>query len=170
MLCDNCRKREANTHIKRIINGEASSEDLCAECAARLGYRTAFGGFGTDFGSLFSKFFSDRQPLGRLNAGIACEKCGTTFEEIAETGEVGCPECYRTFYDKLMPMIESVHGNAAHTGGAPDSALRDREAAQEDRRRKAVMLREELTRAIQEENYEHAAELRDALRELEEQS
>ncbi len=169
MLCENCHKREANTHIKRIINGEASSESLCAECAARLGYRSVFADFGSGFGSLFGKFFQDRQSPGRLSPGIACEKCGITFDEIAETGEVGCPECYRTFYDRLMPMIEKFHGNAAHSGGAPGSAVRDKQAAREDRRKRAAILRDELNRAIQEENYEHAAELRDALKELEEQ-
>ena len=34
MICQNCGKREATTHIKRVVNGETSESHLCAECAA----------------------------------------------------------------------------------------------------------------------------------------
>ena len=37
MLCQHCKKNQANTHIKRVINGEKTEMDLCSECAAKLG-------------------------------------------------------------------------------------------------------------------------------------
>lgn len=35
MLCDKCRKNEANVHVTQIINGVKYEQNLCAQCAAR---------------------------------------------------------------------------------------------------------------------------------------
>ena len=42
MLCQNCGKYEATTHIKRIVNGEATEAHLCSDCARALGYDSVF--------------------------------------------------------------------------------------------------------------------------------
>ena len=46
MLCQNCGKNEATTHIKQVINGDTAERHLCSECAEHLGYGDAFSGFG----------------------------------------------------------------------------------------------------------------------------
>ena len=73
MLCQNCGKREATTHIKRVVNGETSESHLCAECAASLGYADVFSGFGLSFGDLLGGFLGGRaagtarrQPLPEM--------------------------------------------------------------------------------------------------------
>ena len=38
MLCQNCGKNEATTHIKQVINGDTAERHLCSECAEHLGY------------------------------------------------------------------------------------------------------------------------------------
>ena len=48
MLCQNCGKYEATTHVKRIINGESAEAHLCSDCAKALGYNDVFGGFGNN--------------------------------------------------------------------------------------------------------------------------
>ena len=164
MICENCGKREANTHIKRIINGAASQMHLCPECAAKMGYRAAMGGFGSGFGGLLGEFLGGGMGRRRTDAELACDSCGATFEEIARSGIVGCPDCYRTFYDKLEPTFRQLHGNAPYDGRSPALTEQDKERAESENRRKASQLRDELTRAIEEENYERAAQLRDALR------
>ena len=53
MLCQNCGKNEAVTHIKQIINGEMDEAHLCRDCARHLGYDDIFSGFDFDFGGFF---------------------------------------------------------------------------------------------------------------------
>ena len=56
MLCQNCGKNEATTHIKQVINGDTAERHLCSECAEHLGYGDAFSGFGFDVAGLFGNF------------------------------------------------------------------------------------------------------------------
>ena len=53
MLCQNCGKNEATTHIKQVINGDTAERHLCSECAEHLGYGDAFSGFGFNISGLF---------------------------------------------------------------------------------------------------------------------
>ena len=57
MLCQNCGKNEATTHIKQVINGDTAERHLCSDCAEHLGYGDAFSGFGFDVAGLFGNFF-----------------------------------------------------------------------------------------------------------------
>ena len=54
MLCQNCGRNEATTHIKRIVDGESSELHLCSGCAQHLGYSGMFWGFGSNIGTLLS--------------------------------------------------------------------------------------------------------------------
>lgn len=64
MLCQNCGKNEATTHIKRIVNGEPSELHLCTACAEHLGYADVFSGIGFNWGHC-SVTFSRRWPALR---------------------------------------------------------------------------------------------------------
>ncbi|MDL2237352.1 UvrB/UvrC motif-containing protein [Christensenellaceae bacterium OttesenSCG-928-K19] len=50
MLCDKCKKNEANVHVSRYINGAMYEQNLCAECAGLSG--DVFSGFGDMFGGI----------------------------------------------------------------------------------------------------------------------
>mgnify|MGYP006864392464 CR=1 FL=1 len=52
MLCQNCGRNEATTHIKRIVDGESSELHLCSGCAQHLGYSGMFWGFGSNIGTM----------------------------------------------------------------------------------------------------------------------
>lgn len=162
MICQYCGKNEATTHIKRIINGEATELHLCPDCASSLGYSSMFPGLGINLSGLFGGFFGD-MPVSRLSSKvIRCEKCGCSFDDIAKSGMVGCADCYKTFYDKLLPSIQRIHGNTVHQGKFPKSA------SDEDKKaHKLNELKDELNRAIDEQNFERAAQLRDEIKGLE---
>ena len=122
MLCQNCRTKEASVHFKRILNGEAVELHLCGDCAANLGYGDLFSGFGMDAGRLFG---TAARQSGIRNAGnrvLRCETCGFTLEDIAATSRPGCPDCYKTFEDKLLPLLLKLHGKAAYCGKLPAGA------------------------------------------------
>lgn len=162
MLCQNCGKNEATTHVKRIINGETAETHLCAQCAAALGYEAVFPSFGLNLGNLFGGFFGD-MPVSRLsNKVIRCEKCGCSFDDIAKSGMVGCADCYKTFYDKLLPTVQRIHGRTEHQGKFPQGASEEVKQAH-----RLAELREELNKAIDEQNFERAAQLRDEIKGME---
>ena len=69
MICQYCGKREATTHIKKIVNGRAEQVDLCPACASRLGYGSIFPGLGlSDF---LGSFLGERGGDGRARRHCA---------------------------------------------------------------------------------------------------
>lgn len=122
MLCQNCRSKEASIHLKRIVNGESVELHLCGDCAAGFGYGDLFSGFGLDPAQMFSAL-QGRGSVSRLGSRqLRCETCGFRFEDIAETSRVGCPDCYATFGDKLLPLLQKLHGKASYQGKIPAGA------------------------------------------------
>lgn len=165
MKCQNCGVNEATTHIKRIVNGKADEAHLCTECAAKLGVDKnpgaagMFTGFMNPF-EIFSSVFSPAQVQG--GKVKRCSECGISFDEIAKSGKVGCPHCYTEFYEELMPSVRKIHGNAKHMGSLPKEA-----GSQAKAERSAEELKEKLRLAVEQQNYEEAARLRDMIKELE---
>ena len=176
MLCQNCKKNEATTYYKENINGQTRELHLCPECAAKL------TGGAPDFGSFFSEpffghsflndpFFS--QPFGSMlsspfasttqaiGGGRRCPTCGMTESELRRSGRAGCGDCYKNFSDILLPYIKKLHGAAAHVGPAPKAAENQTPADP------VAGLKAKLSDAVQAENYEEAARLRDEIRRLE---
>ena len=169
MLCQNCGKREATTHIKRVVNGETSENHLCAECAASLGYADVFGGFGLSFGDLLGGFLSDTTaPQAQLASGSRCGKCGSSWNDIVRAGKVGCADCYRTFYDRLVPTLQRIHGRIRHTGKISGSAGThapvQAKSEEELRDEKIEQLKAKMNEAVAAQDFEQAAKLRDEIR------
>ena len=163
MLCQNCGKYEATTHIKRIVNGEATEAHLCSECAKSLGYGSVFPDFGFGFSDMLSSLF---EPVGigaLSNSVLRCDKCGCSFNDIVKSGKVGCSNCYETFYDKLTPSIERIHGHTHHEGKiANGSPVQKKNSKIEE-------LKEKLDAAVDIQDYETAAKLRDEIKALEQE-
>lgn len=172
MLCQHCKKNEATTHVKTMINGEYAEYRLCPECAHELGYDTMFPDFSADFGGLLSSFFSNALPA--RSGAARCKTCGSTLNDIKRYGKVGCADCYDTFFSELMPTIRSVHGNTEHKGKHPaeitytvEEENKPAEQGEEKQEDKIASLRAELKQAIADENFERAAQLRDEIKGLE---
>ena len=91
----------------------------------------------------------------------ACGQCGMTYTDFKAKGRLGCPDCYTSFKPVLLPLLEKVHGNQRHQGIPParlESTL--------ESRRELEALDEDLRSAIELEEYEKAANVRDQIREL----
>lgn len=161
MICENCKRNEANIHMKRIINASATEVHLCGDCAKALGYGGAFSGFGLGLGDLFGNFLS-HTPTFSNTAAVRCSMCGNSFRDIAESGRFGCAECYETFYDKVLPSIERIHGQTKHVGKRVNKEDKDAHYITD-----TEDLKRQLDKAVEEQNYELAAELRDKIKENE---
>lgn len=165
MLCQNCGKNEATTHIKQIINGDMAESHLCSECAAHLGYDDVFSDFGLGLSKFFGGFLGDMMPsLSQGNSVKRCEKCGASFEDIAREGKVGCAECYSTFYDRLLPSIQRIHGKIKHSGKI-SAAAPEREAV-ETTEEKIEKLQNQMNECVAKQEFEQAAKIRDEIKAL----
>lgn len=174
MICQVCGKKTATTHVKSVSNGKLTELHLCEDCAAQHGYTNIFSDFGFAPGSLLGGLFGFGEPQkqSRVGAGekpLRCKKCGMSFSEIAKTGNVGCSECYNTFRTELIPIIRRIHGSSAHKGKTPvSSALKIADA---NTNIVAVSpldeKRAQLKKAIEAQEFEKAAELRDEIKEME---
>lgn len=160
MLCDKCKKNQANTHLKTMVNGKVDDMWLCQDCAAELDYPNIFSNLTTDFSSFLGNFLGDGLPA-RTSAS-RCKECGASFADIARSGKVGCAHCYQTFYDELLPSIQKMHGNIEHTGKIAETASPQMKIAN-----KIETAKKELSKAIAEQDFETAAKLRDKIKEME---
>lgn len=159
MLCQHCGKNPVTTYILQTINGKTKKVALCSDCARQPGYAP----FGTmKINNLFGSIFGDALPEYRPSPGMEtrCEGCGASFSEIAHSGKAGCGRCYTTFYDRLLPTLEKIHGKAAHVGKT--SALAGPTAKIQ---RTIEELNRQLQEAVKEQNYEEAARVRDRIAE-----
>jgi protein arginine kinase activator len=152
MLCTNCYNAPATYHYKTITNGVVKEEHLCKDCAMKLKYGSSQGGGFTD---LLSGFFNTQRPQTRV-----CPVCGTTEGEVSKTAQVGCPKCYETFRNLLDPYIRRVQGSDTHVGATPAKGpdLKDSEVEK---------LKKELQQAVEKQEYEQAAKIRDEIKKLE---
>lgn len=168
MLCQMCGQHPATTHIKTIVNGKLTQAHLCADCAKKQGYGNLFADWGSGFGSLLSGFMGSAAPARQVTR---CPGCGASFEDITRSGKIGCAECYHTFRGQLLPIIQRIHGTAQHKGKVPgSSALRVTDTNNKIVAVEETPLEEKkrlLKQAIEVQDFERAAVLRDEIKELE---
>lgn len=167
MKCQKCGANNANTHIKTIINGEFKEYDLCSDCAKKMGYTNVFADMEDEFSNFLGSFFGNVLPA--KTQATRCEFCGSTYPEIAKTGHVGCAKCYDVFADELYPSIRRIHGNTTHCGKNSKKAdnTRNQKLVEQTKEDKIKQLKSELEKAVKEQNFELAAELRDKIKEME---
>ena len=175
MKCQKCQNKKATTHIKRVINGEIEEYDLCSECAEKMGYGNFFQGFTSsfadDFNSLFGSFFENALPA-RTQA-TRCETCGSSYTDIQRTGMMGCADCYSLFNGEIMPTIRKIHGNTTHCGKNSAAFKSERAKAavekpvEQESESELDKLQAELSAAIDNQEFEKAAELRDKIKAME---
>ena len=166
MLCQNCKKKEATTHIKRVFNGEVTESHLCQSCAQDLGVGNLFDDFSLNLPDIFSGFFGDSAfALGESRLD-RCEKCGCCFDDIIKSGCVGCAHCYDKFYQKLLPSIQRIHGKAKHSGKVPECTDIKPEIKEKTAQEKIAELQKDMDSAVAQQNFERAAIIRDEIKKM----
>jgi len=162
MQCDVCGKKKATVHLTEIVDEQMTEMHLCESCAReksvhmeqQFGLADLLAGLA-DFG---------QQVKDVEKVKIKCSGCGLTYEDFRKFGRLGCSECYASFREYLGVLLKKIHGSARHSGKMPAkyqvlSTKTDADPLEE--------LKHHLKQAIQAENFEKAAELRDKIHELE---
>ena len=159
MLCNECGKNEAKVHVTYIINGKKTEYHLCEECAKKNQsiLNTSFS-----MENLFSALLNNNLNTSTYLPSKGCEMCGMTYEEFKKTGKFGCSHCIDSFKPRLMPVVKSIQGYDTHVGKIPKRAGGNYKVQKDIEK-----LKEDLKHAIEQEEYEMAAQLRDKIRDKE---
>lgn len=170
MLCDICGKKEAKIYYTEIINGKKKEQHLCSDCASKNSSFLNFPqGDGNDLslgGMLFGLLDSIGKQQNEEEIPITkCKSCGLSYEEFLKLGKFGCEDCYSSFGKVLSKNFRSIHGADTHTGKKPKGYESEmnrivNELPEEEK------LTIQLQQAIEQEEYEEAARIRDRIREL----
>lgn len=150
MLCEKCGKREATVKYTQIINGRKSSLNICSSCASQ---ESIFD----NFGSLLS--FRERNETKALS----CPVCDMSLSEFLRSGRMGCGECYNVFRSHIDAMLKKIHGTSTHIEEIPQKT----QEKPKEEKSELQILREKQLEAIEKEDFEEAARLRDIIREKE---
>ena len=161
MVCDNCHERDAVVNLTTIENNAVRQLHLCEQCAAERGVETTVATPKHPLGEFLQAVQQQSMPAS-ADAG-KCAFCGLTMKDFRDTGRMGCARCYTTFESSMRELLRRVHGGPRHIG-------RPYRAPAEQVLEKAGVLgelRDKLRRAIEQEQFEVAADLRDRIKVLE---
>lgn len=168
MKCDRCHEKPAVFRITQTVNGQVDELHLCQSCSAKMQAEYAKYSWGKLFqDNAFGSWLGGTGGIPSFGEspneteGLRCESCGTSYEDFRRTGLFGCPACYESFNDKLDQVFLRVQGGSRHTGRLDSTASLEASVSEH-----LKQLREKQRKAIADEDYELAAELRDELRQL----
>lgn len=164
MKCEKCNKREATTHMTKIVNGCKEEHHLCSECASvspeysEIKHSMSFG-----IGDFLPGIFSSQKQTSAPN-GIetdVCPLCHMPYSEFLKRGKLGCGECYSAFRNRIKRPLKQIHGTFEHVGKAPG-----RSGSRAMLNKKITKLESELNAAVLKQDFETATKLRDEIKDL----
>lgn len=138
MKCEHCGRNEATFFYKSSVNGRVTQVHLCQDCARHMGYTDSLR--------------RSMQPMSLFGDGFF----GSAFSLLAPFMDGFGTRMLTEFPEPGEPRQQE------EKSGLVDKAQQD--ALRSERRRNA--LQEQLKSAVESENYEEAARLRDELRAL----
>ncbi|KAA3612811.1 MAG: hypothetical protein DWQ01_03675 [Planctomycetota bacterium] len=165
--CQSCQKHSASVHHLEVswsspepgtpLQAHVQQTDLCPSCAKEAGIPVP--GPVTNYPkmvNLLSKaFLGSAGTMAPAQTDVQCPDCGWTLRDFRQTSRFGCPNDYEVFSEYLQDLLERLHGTDEHPASRVQAELAKLEKNMED--------------AVAQEDYEAAANLRDQIRELEQQ-
>ena len=192
MICTNCNKNPAVVSFNQITDETNQPKSLCLECM----FQIATGGDISSLDGLFKNLpgnmggsikLSTIMPInpgesaslehifkGLMNSltgaktqslpmpETLCTTCGMNHEDFKNGGKFGCNTCIQAFSNEINALLKNIHGSTKHTGKFPKTHGNIIKT-----KHQVDSLRHDLKKAIEDENYEQAALLRDQIRKLE---
>lgn len=160
--CNGCNKPKT-VHVTEIKGGKKLEKHLCKDCP--LVNEGMAAKAHQPINELLSNFVLAHSGLAKQQSK-ACGACGMAWGKFKQTGLLGCENDYSLFEDELTPLLKRAHEGATHhVGKVP--ARRGFEGAVRKKRVSVNRLRKDLARAVESEDYEAAARLRDQIKSAE---
>ena len=158
MICDMCKLNEAKISVEQVADGVTKNIYLCPACSQRLG----FGMFSKTIDISITKILeANDNDDGRKSE--QCPVCGLSFREIESKKMIGCPECSSFFKAEIMEILGKKKKNLKYSGFITD----EQSSETFFETHSSEELHEELKKAVETEDYERAAALRDEIKALE---
>ncbi len=161
MQCDICHKKKATVHLTEIVDEQMTELHLCEECAREKSVQMEQQFGLADLLAGLTDFSKQNKSVEKVK--LVCSKCGLSYEDFRKFGRLGCSGCYPSFRDHLGVLLKRIHGSNRHLGKAPVKMSKATQKAVYS----AKDLKEQLKKAIDMEQFEEAAKIRDKIRELE---
>jgi len=156
MFCDVCKEKQANVFFTQIINGQVQKVNLCDDCSKQKGVTDPTG-----FALAELLLGIGQEPASEAkSAERTCERCGLTQSDFKRAGRLGCAGCYDVFHDEIEALLKNIHKGTRHVGKVPSRAAASAVT------HRLETLRTDLAKAIDDENFEDAARLRDEINRL----
>lgn len=166
MQCEKCKIKRATVFFTEL---DRTRHALCATCAA-----VNKGGAPNEFKDIFTSYtpISYMYELvhnnnriyyvkDRTESSLLCSVCKTEIKDVLTSGHMGCPKCYGVF-GELIQLSDLKKSNYSLF----NSKMPKRYAQRKETEKIIESLRQKLQLAIQEENYEYAAKIRDDIKAL----
>lgn len=162
MLCMICKQKAAQVHLTEIVDDKMKKVDLCEDCAKHKGLNDTAGFAIADL--LLGLGAAQEMAQAGGGEGTQCPGCGFTQADFKKAGRLGCAQCYTSFAEGLESLLKTMHKGTRHVGKAPHSFKQSRDLS--DRLKN---LQKKLDKAVEEEDFEQAAGLRDEIKSTKDQ-
>ncbi len=159
MKCQSCSS-QATVHLTDIVKGQKKELHLCQSCAEQ---QQLIKKQELNLPAILQTLIGHH--IGQLTdelARLTCPACGIKYMEFRSEGRLGCPHDYHVFRIGLEPLLRRIHRSLRHVGKRPR------------RRVEAPCVQAEileqyrsLRAAVDQENYEEAARIRDLIKQRE---
>ena len=164
-VCDrpNCAK-PAKVQLTEVVDDKTSTQYLCKSCAEEKGLNAPSGQPRGRRAGFLDQLTQADDADQEGAAPDPCAFCGLSLEEFRRTGRLGCPQCYTAFESGLRGLLDRIHGAARHAGKVYNGA---RPGGRGTGTGTSATCGGRLGSAVEREDFERAAKLRDQIRELE---
>ena len=148
--CEDCGVNPAIVHLTHIMQNQTQTFHLCEECAAKRGITLGENSDGQVEAEI---------TLEELEEEVVCSMCSLKLSVFRSLGMLGCVECYTAFEAAIAKILQQVHGSTLHKGKRYGIF----KAMENCGGHNLKQLRSDLDTAIKNEQFEEAAQLRDAI-------
>ena len=154
MFCEHCHGRAANVHLVRIINGKKSELHLCNECAQGERFKQTENLLNYSMPSILGKRLFDIFPhFYKDNNGSICDVREVASDGLnLSKGLFHGNQDYKSFREELRPLFS--HNLTKNEPGLKEGSIKDEKLAEYEKQLKS---------AINSEDFEQAAKLRDQI-------
>jgi protein arginine kinase activator len=154
--CEICKRRESQVEIAIYLNDKLIRMQVCTECASdcKVDFDALEKGTVPDF--IEQCLAIDQKRQRDDSDDIACPECGLTTSDFEDSGQLGCSTCY----DALRPLLDD------HIRDASPEELERPNKQPSSGAESIVSLQRKLRAAVDREEYEDAAVLRDKINAL----
>ncbi len=141
-------------HFTSFHGGAVTKMHICHGCAVNMGVFD--GNMQEKPFDILGKFLS-ALALPEAVSDRSCPECGKKLSEFRDNGKLGCPQCWEAFRENLEPLLKKLHGRASH---------KQKARSLNGKNMRVMALQKKLQEAVDKEEYEQAAKIRDEIKGL----